>query len=67
MLCSSTPYSRLARITKTIGKLRRAAVHRAWIEYIAEPLPEMHSSGRSRCASTTLVAPARPYLMPPLK
>ncbi len=48
MLCFSTRYSRLARITNTIGRSWCAAVHSAWMEYIDEPSPERQRTGRLR-------------------
>ena len=65
MLCFSTRYSRLARITNTIGRSWCAAVHSAWMEYIDEPSPERQRIGRPGSATATPSAPATPWPMPP--
>jgi hypothetical protein len=48
--------SPLARITNTTGSPQCVAVQSAWIEYMALPSPEMHTTGRSgRAASLTML------------
>ena len=48
-----------------LAKGMGVAVHRAWMEYIDEPSPEMQRIGRSGSATATPSAPATPWPMPP--